>query len=381
VEEGLKNNLSLFYRNEQTVRGYPVPKAFGAGYPFAQQIRNNMKRLGLFLILLLNLSLFSSLLLTQEEKPPEKKIRSKVTPRWELNFSSQPPKVFTYVTRSGKKENYLYVIYTLTNNTDDNIKLGIDVCIRTILEKEKEPEKEKEKPEKDKYYQDVIHPFIEDEIIVQEEKLSGLGIGIQKDRIKELKKELQYLNCKEQREKREIKPKETIKGIAIFNEIHPKTVKLEMMVGGLFDVIKWRYQPPPNPEGTTIEEKVVYEYECRIWKISYECPGEEFTNQTRPLKEIKKEWIIREYGPIGSLKNIESLIEGLQEHNPLLQSIGQYLLERLTGNNFGYDWRKLPEDQDNEKAILRWHEWWDRNKEHLVYNLRLNKFEIKEPEK
>lgn len=310
-----------------------------------------MRRIILFTVIFLILYFLSPL-----------KALPEVKKRWELDFTNDPPKVFTYTTPGGKKINYWYMIYTITNDTRDNIRLGIDISI---------------KADTGEYYQDMFFPIVEDGMIALEEKLVGLGIGIQKERIKELKKELKYINCKELRDKNEIKAGETIKCIAAFKEVNRRANEIEVMIGGLVDVIKRRFDPPPMREGT-VEDRLLYEYECKIWKIIYHLPGDEFYDPNKPIREIKKDWVIRNYGPIGSKKTLEVLIESLSEENPLLRWIGWWLLKKLTGNEFKYNPAKSPDE--NKKSIDRWHEWWSRNKEYLEYNLNLNMFEVKKPE-
>lgn len=300
-----------------------------------------------------------------------------VRARWMLDIAVAPPKVFTYTSTNSEKQNYCYIIYQISNSTDDKIKLGIDICVRAILDEQK--------PEKDRYYQEAIQPLVEEQIIISEEGLEGLNPQLQKDRIKQLKKELKYLNRNDLRNKGEIKPedkttqkpKETIKGLVIFNEFDPQTIKLEVMVGGLVDVIKWRYEPVPDPNSSLLEDRLVYEYECKIFKSIYECPGDEAWEQTREIREVKKEWLVKNYGPLAEKQSLESMLESLSDPNPLLRWTGWYLLNRLTGLSF--DYAPIKSVEDNEKSIKRWNEWWHRNKENIVYDSVLNKFEVREP--
>jgi hypothetical protein len=328
------------------------------------------------LAILLTVAIFVPFLFAQANSGS----KANVHQRWMLEFANNLPNVFTYVTPSDKRENYWYMVYTITNPTDDKINLGVDICVRAIIDKEN-IDKEKPVKDTDKYYQDAIHPFIEDGIIIAEEKLAGLNQTLQADRIKELKRKLNYLNCKELRDKKEILPKETIKCLAVFNEFDPKSVRFEVMVGGLFDVIKWRFDsdPPPNPTGNSASEKIVYGYECKIRKVIYDCPGDEFWDQTRALEEVRKEWLIRDYGPFGDKKGLESMMESLSDPNPLLRWTGWYLLHNLTGLDFKYNPVKTIED--NKASLERWREWWHRNKENLFYNSAINRFEVRTPMK
>lgn len=298
-------------------------------------------------------------------------IKTKVRPRWMLEFSNDLPKMFTYNSPRNEKENYWYLVYQITNSTDDNIRLGIDICVKAVIDKNK--------TERDIYYQDAIHPIIEDGIIIAEEKLFGLNLGLQKERIKELKKQLKYLNCKELLDKKEIKPNETIKGIAVFSEFDRRIIMLEVMAGGLVDMVKWRYEKPPDFASNIPAERIVYEYESKIRRIIYECPGSDLLVQDKPLNEVKKEWLVRNYGPIGDKNGIEIMIESLKDTNPLIRWTGWYLLDTLTNLSFNYKPEDKPED--SQKSIDLYREWWSRNKDNVIYNSVLNKFEIKPPEK
>lgn len=327
-----------------------------------------MKKRSIFLFIVSIIVLTPLMVLSTDQNSD---VKTKVRTRWMLEFTNDAPKIFTYNSPLNEKKNYWYLVYQITNPTDDSIRLGIDICIHAILDKNK--------PETDKYYQDAIHPIIEDGMIIAEEKLFGLNIGLQKERIKELKTELKYLNCKEILDKKEIKPKETIKGIAVFNDFNPKSIILEVMVSGLVDVVKWRYENPPDMASNIPGERLLYEYESKIWKVTYECPGSELWIQNKLLNEVKKEWLTRNYCPLGDKKGLEIMIESLKDPNPLLRWTGWYLLSNLTSLNFEYDPQKNL--QDNEKAINLYREWLSRNKDSLIYNSVLNKFEIKPQEK
>ncbi len=91
-------------------------------------------------------------------------------------------------------------------------------------------------------------------------------------------------------------------------------------------------------------------------------------------RKIKKSWVVRNYGPIGTKDTLPILIESLEDKNPLVREIAFLLLRKLTDQEFEYALEKEPEE--NKEAVLRWQEWWAVNKDHLVYNLPLNKFSI-----
>lgn len=312
------------------------------------------------LILFISLLFVSSSSWAQEEEPTKEEHKPRLK-RWELEFTNKTPELFTCADPLGKKKNYWYMVYTLTNNTDKDIGLSIDICIKT---------------DRGKYHQDTYHPLITDEIIMQEEKLTGLALGLRKERVEELKKASRYLDCKELRERGKIRPEETLGCVAVFKALDPRTRQIEVMVGGLFDVVKHKFESPPA-EGGTLEEKTIYEYECRIWKITYHCWGDEFQPHLKSLQKGKKEWVIRNYGPIGDKETLHHLIEALEDKNPLIHWAAWWLLRRMTDETFEYNPAKEPEE--NKKAITRWKEWWFRNSDKLIYDMTLNKFKIKEP--
>ncbi|MEK7449326.1 MAG: hypothetical protein AAB019_07560 [Planctomycetota bacterium] len=323
-----------------------------------------MKQISLFLLTITFTLLIFTTILPAEQTDPNPPWKRK---RWELEFTNQTPELFTYVDSTGDKKNYWYLVYTILNRTEKPIRLAIDICIKT---------------DTNKYYQDIWHPLIEDQMISNEEKLGGLPLGVQKIRIKELKEELKYLNCKEIRDKKEIKPGETIKGIAVFKELDPRANELEVMVGGLIDIIKVSFTEPP-------EIKPVYEYEPKILKLAFSQAGDEFFKHDKPVTDPvdprkfirKREWLTRPYGPICDKETLPNLIKSLEEENPLIRNISWFLLRRITpvdpfqDTNFAYD--PSLAIQENQKVITRWREWWERNNDRLTYNLSSNKFEIR----
>ncbi|MFC1524900.1 hypothetical protein ACFL5I_00765 [Planctomycetota bacterium] len=286
--------------------------------------------------------------------------KAAIRERWELEFTHKPPRVFTYVDPLNNRTNHAYIIFSVTNPTTKNISLSLDFCIKT---------------DKGRFYQDSIRPLVEGEIIVKEEKLGGLTLGLRKERIKELKQESKYLNCRELRDKAQIKPQETITGIAIFEEIDSRAKELDVMIGGLVDIVKQRYER--DLEGI-LEDKLVYEYECKLLKTTYASHGDEFYSHGKEKIKIKKTWVIRNYGPIGTKDTVPILIQSLEDMNPLIREIAFLLLRRLTDQEFKY----VPEKElgENKEAVLRWQEWWAVNKDRLVYDLSLNKFSIAEKE-
>lgn len=318
---------------------------------------------------------------------------TKLKKRWEIDFEYRPLKVFTNIDPLGARKNYYYFTYTLTNKSDETTPLSMDICLKIDLT---HPDLVADGYQsRVKYYQNSMQPIIEENIIFTEEKLMGLSLGIRKDRVKELKEKLLYLNCQELRAKKDLFANETVTGIAIFEEVDPQARLYEIMVGGLVDVVKRRYPGEAQPDevkDSHVEKDLQearsgktpdYEYENRIRKITYLCEGDEFNKQSRPLIEqvIAPKWIIRNYGPIGEKNMLKTLVDSLTDENPAIRWSSCYLLRRLTGFSFNYDADKEVSDEDNQKSVKLWQEWWYRNKEKLTYNKTLNQFQITEPAK
>ena len=322
-----------------------------------------------------------------------------VKKRWEIDFEYRPLRIFTYIDSSNKLKNYYYLIYTLTNKLDKTIPLYIDVCLKVDLHN---PDLiAAGYPPKIKYYQDSLYPLVEDEIIFAEEKLLGLSLGVRKDIVKDFKSKFFYLNCQELRAKQAILPNEKIIGLAIFDDVDRQAKTFEIMIGGLFDVVKRRYSDETQSEEVKdshiqrdikdalkdgripISKEPTYEYENRIRKITYICEGGEFNKQSQTLIEIitAPQWVIRNYGPIDEKNTLKKMIESLEDEIPGIRWSSWFLLRRVTGLSFNYDTETEASSEENQKSIKLWQEWWYTNKEKLVYNKNLNQFQISEQTK
>lgn len=287
--------------------------------------------------------------------------------RWEIDISYQPLKIFTFTDVDGMRINYWYFVYTLNNTGKEPIKLNIDVCLKANIRLKPPVEASGFFPKVNaKYYQDSIYPIVEREIITADEKMTGFPVPIREDAITKLKKQLRYLNCKDLREKKEILAGETIQCIAIFEGVDARADQMEIMVGGLVDVVKQYYQ-----DKTTL----VQEYESKILRIVFNCEGDEFSKQFSNFEQVKKEWIIRNYGPIGGKESIDALIGALEDENPVVRWVAWWLLRRMTDNTFDYN--PEADAEINKDSINLWKEWWYVNQEKLTYNQTLNKFEPK----
>lgn len=294
--------------------------------------------------------------------------------RWEIDFSYQPIRIFTYNDPLNIRQNYWYCFYTLSNQTKETIKLNIDICLKanvtvTNAQPETAPVAASGFTPKltAQYYQDSYQPVIETEIISAVEKLGGFPLAIRQDTIAKFKEKLRYLNCRDLRERKEIKPNETIECIALFSGIDSRSDELELMIGGLVAPVK-QYYEKNNP-------KLFQEYESKIRWIVFSWTGDEFTKQHSQSLEIKKDWLIRNYGPIGDKETVSVLIDALTDENPIVRWVAWWLLRRLTDNTFDYNPELAADSDVNKVSINNWREWWYLNREKLTYNQALNKFE------
>jgi hypothetical protein len=303
--------------------------------------------------------------------------------RWQIDCEYQPLKPFTYVNVLKERENYYYIIYTLENKSDQPIPLNIDVYLKVDLTR---PDLVAEGySQRTKYYPDSLRPFVEDAIIYTEEKIIGLSPTVKKDRVKELKDKLSYLNCVELRNKKEIRPNEKLTGIAIFANVDPQAKLMKVMVGGLVDVVKRRYEDETLTDAmknSSVEKDLqearagqpaTFEYENQIRIITYLVSGSEF----KYLKEVitAPKWVIQNYGPIGDKNSLGFMIKVLTNEDPLIRWSSYFLLRRLTSQSFDYNADLAADSPETQTSVKLWQEWWFRNKDKLTYNPTLNLFE------
>lgn len=311
---------------------------------------------------------------------------AQVRNRWQLIFHNQKPTLFKYRDALGKVTNYWYVVFDITNPTEEAIPILVDLALYTEPGKDLMSDIEKVelgKASSGRYYPNVIKPEVEERVITKAASIGDRPEGLVKEAIEELKKANQFLNIRELREKKYVKSGEVFHSIAIFPEIDPKSRTIELQVSGLVDLLKIE----------TAGNEAKMNYENRIYRIIYDYVGDEFHRDDALVifsdKNLKSEkWIIKNMGPIALKDTLESLLnillQALKEEkdgatyksaSPFDLKVANDILESSLGKKFGFDQSKSP--LENEQAIWRWQEWWIKNKGKLYYDDKVNRFMIK----
>jgi len=308
--------------------------------------------------------------------------------RWKLEFKHTPPELYIYRDPLGNRTPYWYVAFEIYNNAAVNmneaVPIQVDVMLHTEYGKDYLADLQKiglEGTRSGKYYSNVVHFEVEQKIIEKITHIGNRSKGIIRENIEYFKKNNMYLNPRELRNRRFIKPGETISCIAIFTNVDPRANILEIQVSGLVDILKIK----------KIEaESVEMELENRVLKIKYDLPGDPFHKASSTPIYAGKKWDVKQIGPIASKETLELLVntfvealecqEGKEpkkrEITPLDLRIANNILKRATGKDFGYDVSKGI--KENELAVWKWHEWWISNKGRLYYDEKTNKFEVYE---
>lgn len=314
-------------------------------------------------------------------------VYAQVRNRWTVDFKHKKPELLVYRDPLGNKSNCWYVVFEIYNNSIVNmgeaIPIQVDLMLYTEFGKEymADPEKVKlENIHSGKYFSSVICPEVEHKIIEKVAQIGNRPEGFIKEGIETFKKDNQYLNPQELRERKFISPGETMTGLAIFPNVDPKTRILELQVSGLIDVLKVEKMEAK-------EMKMVYEN--KTLKTRYDYPGDPYNREGDVLTFNNKKWETRLIGPVASKDTLELLINMLiealkyekgetkkeRELSPLDLRIANSLLKIATNIDFGFDSSKST--KENENAIWKWHEWWITNNSKLYYDEKTNKFKIR----
>ncbi len=164
---------------------------------------------------------------------------------WELDFSSKPPRVMELAEDGGLAE-YTYVVYEVTNKTEEDISFHPTFEIETELS--------------EKAYRSGVYPKIYELLRTRlgEELLSfSKIIGV-------------------------ISPGKTKKGVAVFKGVDAGADELSVYVTGLNGDLK---------RTTNAEGEVEVQY--RAYKLIYKRPGDEFVASLDPVILKGTDWIWR----------------------------------------------------------------------------------------
>ncbi|MHC4608052.1 MAG: hypothetical protein ACYTAF_14165 [Planctomycetota bacterium] len=359
--------------------------------------------------------------------------------RWRLHWRNDKPKIYTYRHADNRYENYWYFAFEIQNGGDEIVPIILDVMMYTESDKDlmhdvkkvrsETPKAINEKPLESeqflfgRFYSNVIVPKdVEYKIIerdaslenrptrdlkmpagLADDLLAARSRGIIEESIENFKRgdkdgNRWYLNPREMRQARFIRPGQRLHGLAIFRQVDTRARRIELHVSGLIDIIR-------------IEEVAEFEtkmhYENNVLKIRYEYKGDEYDFEGDVLVpeyyiEVKRHWTVKKIGPVASKVTVDKLVLGLvevyqQEKKWVDEGLDpkQIQQERIkhhiypidtttmartfrlaTGMELGYDETK--EVVENEKAVWRIHEWWTKNRAKLVWNAGLNRFVVVE---
>lgn len=341
--------------------------------------------------------------------------------RWKLDYSMEKPQIHTHRAATGELENFWWFAYTLENNTTQVVPLLVDIMLYTETGKDLQTDLRKVDPDPQKvtaehptkheplkfgrYVSNVLIPeLVEHEIITYHAKIGNRSPGIVRESIEELKKgnekgDRWYLNPRDLREQRFIKPGQKIHALAIFKNVDPRARLVEVHVSGLWDVLRIE-----QFIGETEElEDVKIHYENRVYKVRYDFRGDEFGREKDVI--VQKgigEWTVKNIGPVASKETVGNLVDTLlkvlnrweqcvKENmapdqitadiakfnlTPQDFAISARVIHAALGKDFGYDASKTL--MENQAAVWRIHEWWVTNRHKLAFNETTGRFEVRE---
>jgi hypothetical protein len=349
-------------------------------------------------------------------------------PRWKLEWEHTKPQIYTHRNDVDRLENIWFFTYTITNATDEVIPILLDLMLYTETGKDLQNDVRKVDPDATKatladprkhealkfgrFYSNVLIPQdVEYAIIAYHSKIGNRSPGIVAESIEEFKKgfpedpqkpdvagmwkkgDRLYLNSREMRQQRFIRPGQKLHGIAVFKNVDPRARILEMHVSGLWDVIRMDgYEP----------EDLKLHYENKVLKVSYDFKGDEFERERDVLVQTKREWVIKAIGPVAAKETMGTMVDTLlgrlkleerwaggtekpedvekekkfEQLTPLDMAICSRVIRLGSGKDFGYDVDKSV--LENKAAVWRIHEWWVTNRTKLVFNEATGRFEIRD---
>ncbi|MBI2901445.1 MAG: hypothetical protein HYY17_14770 [Planctomycetes bacterium] len=281
-----------------------------------------------------------------------------------------------------------------------------------------------------RYHPSIVHPEAEYKIIEYAAGLGNRSPGIVLESIEALKKGFDrdpsvddpnekvyltkdrwlkgrwkkgdrlFLNSREIRDQKFIRPGQRLGGIAVFKNVNPRAQVLELQVSGLIDIIKVEAYDAKELDDNPDLAMPRIAYENRVLKMRYEFKGDEHSRMEDAVAFKSREWVVKRLGPVADKETLQALVDTMvavlrrekewkeqgkkpEEVDALRHKDGigamdlrimAQAIRLATGKEFGYDAAK--EILENEAAIWRIHEWWVTNKSRLAYNEITNRYEV-----
>ncbi len=305
-------------------------------------------------LLLCALAVFVVLLFVAVDRPAD---AAGLHVRWMIDYEGRKPVMFTYVDPAGQRENFWYVVYTLTNNGEIDAPLNVDLTIRD---------------DRGRYYHMGFYPQVEEQIIAKEEHLTGLAKPLQSERIRNYKDKRRYMSSSEQRALTTLKVGESLQGIAVFSGVSLGVKQMDVLVAALINPVKYRTRRATTPE----EEADRFELEPKIYRLTYRREGASLYPQFDAVEFVRKDWIVKNLGILSDKETIGTLVEALSNQDPTIRKAASDLLANLLEDRKGYNGDA--DVESNRGAILLWREWWSRNRHKLQFDDASGTFKLME---
>lgn len=343
---------------------------------------------------------------------------AQVRTRWRLDFEHSKPRQAQVVNVRGEKENVWYVTYVVRNRSGEIIPIRLDLMLFADYGKDMQNDIKKvdianvSRVLDDRanaegalfgiFHPDVMESGIETQIITIEEKMGNRSEGIILESVEKLRagnptdEKLfpRYLNHRQLRLKRIIRPGESYGGLALFRGVDPRAKLLDLQVSGLEDFLKLEFR-----QGENNKKIQYYTFENKVYTSRYRFPGDEFERENDVLRFDQRGWRVKKIGPVAHKETLQKIVDTLvaalrKAKNPPaapppadapvldvsptdLNSMAA-IMTIATGKTFGWDPAKSV--AENEEAVWTLHEWWINIESKLVYDVVKNRF-VESPDK
>lgn len=166
--------------------------------------------------------------------------------RWSLKFNYEKPEYIRVQDSTGEIQTHWYMIYSLTNPTDRDLHISVELKVIT---------------DDEHVYYNSLYPGVEKLVEAQKNQ-----------------KFLNVLEMKGEDLSGTIAAGETKLGIALFGRIDDEMDTMNIHITGLVDVV--------SHEGTTVFKEV------KVLILTYQRKGDEFNRHLDLLHYVRKEWIV-----------------------------------------------------------------------------------------